>query len=52
MCDDAYVFWRACVGLVRTVYIRCCKVYLAGESPNVRSYSLYVYGSGPPERSG
>jgi hypothetical protein len=37
------------VGLARTIYIRCIyTVFLAGKSPNVRSYTLHIYGSGQP----
>jgi len=41
-----YTYLR--VGLARTIYIRECTVFLAGKSPNVRSYAVYIYGSGQP----
>jgi len=25
-----------------------CTVFLAGKSPNIRSYTVYIYGSGQP----
>jgi hypothetical protein len=37
------------VGLAKTIYI--CGVYtvvLAGKSPNIRSYTVYIYSSGQP----
>jgi len=34
------------VGLARTMYIRCVYVFLAGKSPYIRSYTVYIYGSG------
>ena len=38
-----------CVGLARTIYIYGVHtVFLAGEAPNIRSYTVYTYGSGHP----
>jgi hypothetical protein len=35
------------VGLARTIYIRC--IYGSfGRAPNIRSYTVYIYGSGQP----
>ena len=37
------------VRLARTIYIRC--IYgIAGNSPNIRSYTVHLYGSGQPYR--
>ena len=37
------------IGLARTTYIyNACTVFLAGKSPNIRSYTVYIYGSGQP----
>jgi len=36
------------VGLARTIYIRCIYEILAGKSANIRSYTVYIYGSGQP----
>ena len=37
------------LGLARTIYTYgVCTVFLAGRSPNIRSYTVYVYGSGQP----
>jgi hypothetical protein len=36
------------VGLARTIYIRCIYGILAGKSQNIRSYTVYIYGSGQP----
>jgi len=30
------------------VYVQCTYVFLAGKSPNIRSYTLYRHGSGQP----
>ena len=30
------------------IYIRLIYAYLAGKSPNIRSYTVYIYGSGQP----
>ena len=38
----------SCLGLARTTYIRCISVLLAGNFPNLRLYTVYVYGSGQP----
>jgi len=46
LCPDTA---HAYVGLARTINI--CGVYtvlLAGKSPNKRSYTVYIYGSGHP----
>jgi len=40
-----------CVGLARTIYIYIYGVYtvfLTGKSPNIRSYTVYLYGSSQP----
>ena len=35
--------------LANPTHIRSvCKVFLAGKSPSIRSYTLYIYGSGQP----
>jgi len=34
--------------LARTIYIRCIYGILTGKSPNIRSYTVYLYGSGQP----
>jgi hypothetical protein len=42
------------LGLSRTTYIHIYGVYavfLAGKSPNLRSYTVYIYGSGQPYSS-
>jgi len=31
------------LGLARTIYMRCIYDILAGESPNIRSYTMYIY---------
>jgi len=32
-----------------TMYLQCIyTVFLTGKSPNVRSYAVYIYGSGQP----
>jgi len=37
------------VGLARTIYIHgVYTIFLAGKSPNIRSYTVYIYGSGQP----
>jgi hypothetical protein len=36
------------VGLARTIYIRCVYGILAGKSPDIWSYTVYIYGSGQP----
>jgi len=37
------------VVLARTIYIYgVCTVFLAEKSPNIRSYTVYIYGSGQP----
>jgi hypothetical protein len=37
------------VELARSIYIYCVyTVFLAGKSPNIRSYTVYIYGSGKP----
>ena len=37
------------VGLARTIYIYgVYTVFLAGSLPNIRSYTVYLYGSGHP----
>jgi hypothetical protein len=44
--DYAYA---AFVGLARTIYIYgVYTVILAGESPNIRSYTVCIYGFGQP----
>ena len=41
------------VELARTIYIYgVYTVFLAGKSPNVRSYTVYIYGSGQPYSGG
>ena len=30
------------------IHIRCVNIFLAGKSQNIRSYTLYIYGSGQP----
>ena len=59
-----FFHWAVCVvsqrelgtvllGLARTIYIRCIygifAVFLTGTSPNIRSYTVYIYGSGQPQ---
>ena len=40
---------RAIIGLARTIYIRFIyTMFLAGKTPNIRSYTVYIYGSGQP----
>ena len=34
------------VGLARTIYIRCIYIVLAGKSPNIQSYTVYIHGFG------
>jgi hypothetical protein len=39
------------MGLARTINIQCIYgifVYLAGKSQKIRSYTVYIYGSGQP----
>ena len=36
------------LGLARTIYIRCVYGNLAGKSPYIRSYTVYINGSGQP----
>jgi len=37
------------LGLARTIYIYgVYTVFLAGKSPNIRSYTVHIYGSGQP----
>ena len=41
------------VGLARIIYIYgVYTVFLAGKSPNIRSYTVCIYGSGQPYISG
>jgi len=41
--------YGACVGLVSTMYVYgVYTVFLAGNSPNIRAYTVYIYGSGQP----
>ena len=46
MANPSYVL----LGLPRPIYIiyiyGVCAVFLAGKSPNIRSYTVYIYGSG------
>ena len=37
-----------CVGLARTIYIQFIYGIFGRESPNIRSYTVYIYGSGKP----
>ena len=40
-----YIF----IGLARTIYVQCIYgVFLAAKSPNIRSYTVYINGSGQP----
>ena len=40
---------RAIIGLARTIYIRFIyTMFLAGKTPNIRSYTVFIYGSGQP----
>jgi len=34
--------------LARTIYIRLYTLVLAGKSPNIRSYTVYIWSSGHP----
>jgi hypothetical protein len=36
------------LGLARTIIYGVYTVFLAGISPNIRSYTVYIYGSGQP----
>jgi len=37
------------LGLARTIYVyEVYTVFLAGKPPSIRSYTVYVYGSGRP----
>jgi len=39
----------SCVRLARTICIySVCTVFLAGKSPNIRSYTVHIYGHGQP----
>jgi len=40
--------WCSWLGLARTMYIRCIYGILAEKSPNIRSYTVYINGSGQP----
>jgi len=37
-----------CLGLARTMIHGVYTVFLAGKSPNIRSYTVYIYSSGQP----
>jgi len=41
-------FVRSYVGLTRTIYTRCIYGIRAGKLPNIRSYTVYIYGYGQP----
>jgi hypothetical protein len=34
------------VGLARPIYLHVHMVFLAGKLPNIRPYTMYLYGSG------
>jgi hypothetical protein len=36
------------VGLARTIYIRCIYSIFGRKITNIRSYTVYIYGSGQP----
>jgi len=36
------------VGLARTIHLRVYTVLFAGKSPDILSYSVYIYGFGQP----
>jgi hypothetical protein len=42
------LFDRIFVGLARTIYIRFTYGIFGRESPNIRSYTVHIYGSGQP----
>ena len=39
---------RLYIGLARANIYGVYTVFLAGESPNIRSYTVYIYGFGQP----
>jgi len=38
--------YAASVRLARTIYIQCKYGIFGRKSPNIRSYTVYIYGSG------
>jgi len=48
VCVCVYVCVSISVGLARTIYIRCIYSISAGKPPHIRSYTVYIYGSGQP----
>jgi len=44
-----HTYLGVCIGVAKTIYIYgVCTVILAGKSPNIRSYTVFIYGSGQP----
>ena len=53
VCDRVHMCLYIYLGLARTIYIRCINgvytIFLAGDSPSIRSYIVCIYGSGQPD---
>jgi len=44
-----YIYYNIYVTVYINIYIKCVHtVFLAGKSPNIRSYAVYLYGAGQP----
>jgi len=54
VCVSECMYVHVCVyvyslGLARTIYIYgVYRVFLAGKPPNIRSYTVHIYGFGQP----